>query len=144
MQLMLLRDELHRQAAWENQPDEIFDGAFLPIELNGIQVLEHEGCNEWFVDNSVLQADTDGLAYRRSANLDDRVVGDPCARWGFRVKGIARGADWVQTQATFKYLPMKLRKKRVLVPRGTSGDEWVVDNSYLKDNTHGLGYRGSM
>lgn len=67
----------------------------------------------WFlVDNSQLQAQSYGLGYRGSKDLDD-LVPSKAAVWGEKVPGHDRGDGWIQV-GDF-YLPEELEGKRVLV-----------------------------
>eukprot|EP00434_Breviolum_minutum_P006242 symbB.v1.2.005507.t1/scaffold310.1/size231343/12 len=58
-----------------------------------------EVIREYFVDNSVLQAQTPGLGYRRTKSSSDRVenVWEP---WGKVVKGVDEG-DWLKVGKLF-------------------------------------------
>lgn len=83
--------------------------------------------NAFFMaDNGKLKAETPGLQYRWSPNLDDKLTSsyDSSAqmlRWGDVVEGfeLVKG-EWIQT-ADGRYLPMKLNSVAVLKPhRGRS------------------------
>merc|ERR1712232_770611 len=74
---------------------------FLPMIVQGKNVLMHTGGNTWRVDNSLLQSPSQGVAYRRSKQLDDRYNFDridKVATWGSIVEGIDTGDGWLQTQ----------------------------------------------
>lgn len=70
---------------------------YLPIAVNGVQILVHKGGDEWLVDNSTLQSDADGVAHRQSKQLDDQTPAS-FAAWGSFVKGIDLGDGWFRTQ----------------------------------------------
>jgi len=94
-------------------------GLFVPMELNGAQVLfpkeTEEGC-EWRLDNSQLAAQTDGISQRWSRDLSDC---HPCAktRWGSIVRGHDTGDGWLRLSHTGLFLPMKLSAVTVIVPK---------------------------
>jgi len=72
----------------------------------------------YLVDNSELQHDTDGLCYRRSKHMDDKVdtleKALDIAPWGEFIDGIDEGDGWVRVRNA--YLPKTLGDKTVLKP----------------------------
>ncbi|CAK0858158.1 unnamed protein product [Prorocentrum cordatum] len=58
----------------------------------------------WITDNSVLNADSPGIAYRHSQSIDDRVE-DQLVCWGQAVRGcVTPNGDWLEARvalATF-------------------------------------------
>mmetsp|Transcript_60488 Transcript_60488/g.197967 ORF Transcript_60488/g.197967 Transcript_60488/m.197967 type:complete len:1657 (+) Transcript_60488:82-5052(+) len=94
-------------------------GLFVPMELNGAQVLfpkEADEGREWRLDNSQLAAQTEGIVQRWSRDLSDR---HPCAttRWGSIVRGHDTGDGWLRLPHTGLFLPMKLSAVTVIVPK---------------------------
>lgn len=75
---------------------ELKETVYLPVTLNGAEVLVQNGDDKWLVDNSRLLANTRGLAHRRSKRLNDEL--GSVAAWGTTVDGIDAGHGWVQTQ----------------------------------------------
>ncbi|CAK8997677.1 unnamed protein product [Durusdinium trenchii] len=69
---------------------------------------------EYFVDNSVLQATTPGLGYRRTKSSADRVE-DAWEPWGNKVRGVDEG-DWLRVGKLF--LPKTLGGVVVLHSKG--------------------------
>merc|ERR1712228_13505 len=69
---------------------------FLPMSVNGIDVLQNQGDDFWLVDNSKLQSVVGGLAFRRSKSLADRHSDE--APYGTIVQGIVTEDGWLQTQ----------------------------------------------
>lgn len=66
------------------------------------------------VDNSLLQAKTQGLGYRFSKRRDD-IDRTATAAWGSTVVGSDEGDGWLRVGS--KYLPMESSGKRVLTPK---------------------------
>ncbi|CAK9105589.1 Chaperone protein DnaJ [Durusdinium trenchii] len=77
-----------------------------------------ERVKEYVVDNSQLQADAPGVAYRFSCQLDDRDERRPVAAWGSIVSGEDASEGWVRVGDRF--LPMEVNECRVLVRRNPS------------------------
>jgi len=70
---------------------------FLPMSLNGIKVLVRAGGGHWLVTRALTALEgTDGLGYRQSKRLDDKL--DIFAEWGSLVKGIDTGDGWLHAQ----------------------------------------------
>merc|ERR1712232_816677 len=69
---------------------------FLPMTLQGKKVLVHEGGNKWRADNSELKSRTQGLVYRRSKRMDDKIA-DRRVAWGSLVEGTADDG-WLKVQ----------------------------------------------
>jgi hypothetical protein len=66
----------------------------------------------YLVDNSQLNAPSDGLAYRHRKELSDAAkVEKSCARWGTTVRGIDLGDGWLQVGS--QYLPTLVQGKCV-------------------------------
>mmetsp|Transcript_103541 Transcript_103541/g.267799 ORF Transcript_103541/g.267799 Transcript_103541/m.267799 type:complete len:818 (+) Transcript_103541:48-2501(+) len=74
-----------------------------------------EAERDFAVDNSELQAQSHGLGYRKSKNLEDMNT-DQTALWGSTVRGIDEGDGWVKVQGS-GYLPLALNGKVVLLPQ---------------------------
>lgn len=70
---------------------------YLPIELDGAEVLVEECKNNWraTTEDDDLISRTSGLAYRKSKNLDDR-VGFSIVTWGTLIYAIDEGDGWVR------------------------------------------------
>lgn len=73
---------------------------------------------EYVVDNSDLQADAPGVAFRFSRQLNDRDDVRPVAQWGCIVTGEDTGDGWVQIGDRF--LPQEVGGKKVLLERAPS------------------------
>merc|ERR1712070_487625 len=75
---------------------------FLPMKIEGKAVLR---IKEYVVDNTMLQAESLGLVYRTSPNLQDRDTSATtgCVPWGSRITGFQKGQDWFQVGD--RYLP---------------------------------------
>eukprot|EP00930_Biecheleria_cincta_P028930 TRINITY_DN20133_c0_g1_i2.p1 TRINITY_DN20133_c0_g1~~TRINITY_DN20133_c0_g1_i2.p1 ORF type:complete len:1123 (-),score=191.55 TRINITY_DN20133_c0_g1_i2:15-3383(-) len=78
-----------------------------------------EECS-WYCDNQQLRANTDGIGYRYSKDLDDKVA-EKTARWGSVVRGIDCGDGWVKVNGMF--LPLALNGKQVLLPTTAASKE---------------------
>jgi len=92
-------DDLRRQLAREQ------DKKALPH--NNTQVA-------YVADNSALRADTPGIQYRFSTNVDDKDLSGPLLRWGATAKGTeCAGGEWLKVEGS-GYLPMRLGGVRVL------------------------------
>lgn len=88
---------------------------YLPISINGTQVLTPKDSRDYFVDNRELQTDCSGLAYRFSKRLDDMdpregTAGGPS--FGSTVMGVDQGDGWLRVGDRF--LPMEVGGARVL------------------------------
>ncbi|CAJ1372561.1 unnamed protein product, partial [Effrenium voratum] len=68
----------------------------------------------FFVDNRTFKADSDGIGYRGSQDLDDKAVPARTALWGSVIHGVDLG-DWVRVGAYF--LPTTLCGVQVLTPK---------------------------
>ncbi|CAK9089603.1 unnamed protein product [Durusdinium trenchii] len=68
----------------------------------------------FFVDNRMLKADSDGIGYRASPDLDDKAIPPRTALWGSVVHGVDNG-DWLRVGAYF--LPKSLCGVNVLTPK---------------------------
>ncbi|CAE7416500.1 dnaJ [Symbiodinium pilosum] len=75
-------------------------------------------CKEYIVDNSDLQADAPGVAFRFSCRLEDRDDVRPVAQWGTIVTGEDKGDGWIQVGERF--LPIEVGGKKVLLERAPS------------------------
>lgn len=67
---------------------------FLPKSANGVPVLSHQN-GVWRADNSQLGADTPGLQYRKSKDLNDR-ADNPLLKWNSIIEGTDEGDGWVK------------------------------------------------
>lgn len=90
---------------------------YLPMAVNGVEVLTPKDATEFIVDNRQLQSNAAGLAYRFSRNLEDKdlregPVGGP--PFGTIVLGVDMGDGWVKVRNRF--LPMEIDGARVLLP----------------------------
>mmetsp|Transcript_76140 Transcript_76140/g.219971 ORF Transcript_76140/g.219971 Transcript_76140/m.219971 type:complete len:425 (+) Transcript_76140:104-1378(+) len=70
---------------------------------------------EYLVDNSALNADTVGLAFRRSKHSWDRDHTISGPKWGTTVAGVDEGDGWIRVGT--HYLPLDLGGTTVLTPR---------------------------
>jgi len=109
---------------------------YLPIEINGIQVLTLKGSRVYFVDNRELQTDCSGLAYRFSKRLDDVDPRDGTAggpSFGSTVLGKDLGDGWLRVGD--RYLPMEVAGARVLTPVDHIGQICpVCGNQFMDDS----------
>jgi len=109
---------------------------YLPIEVNGTQVLTLKGSKVYFVDNRELQSDCSGLAYRFSKRLDDvdpreGTAGGP--PFGSTVLGVDLGDGWLRVGD--RYLPMEVGGARVLTLVDHMGQLCpVCGNKYMDDS----------
>jgi len=70
---------------------------YLPIQINGVTVLEKEG-EEWKVTNAELKADTGSLAYRATKDLNDTMTETKRGpSWDRCISGEDEGDGWVRT-----------------------------------------------
>merc|ERR1712070_636679 len=69
---------------------------------------------EYLVDNSLLQAETAGVTYRLSRNLDDRDMSATtgCVPWGSKITGFNVGDGWFQVGD--RYLPTHIGGMSIL------------------------------
>lgn len=80
--------------------------------------------DQYMADNSLLKADTLGLGYRASPNLEDTMPDQRCVYWSMPVFGIDEGNGWLRVhqvgevggEAPDLFLPMKLSGLPVLRP----------------------------
>ncbi|CAL1140892.1 unnamed protein product [Cladocopium goreaui] len=79
------------------------------------QMQQPEVEQAYFVDNREFKADSDGIGYRASQDLDDKAVPARTALWGSVVHGVDVGDGWCRVGAY--YLPMSLTGLRVLTPK---------------------------
>lgn len=76
---------------------------------------------EYVADNSALHANTPGIQYRYSTNIDDKGISGPLLRWGATERGTeCAGGEWLKVEGK-GYLPMRLRGARVLKRKGAPG-----------------------
>jgi len=105
----------------------------------------------YLVDNSCLAADSDGLAFRLSMNIEDRA--DKVATWGTIVYGTLAHKDWLKVGDAF--LPLSLRNVPVLLnldevvkqcPQGHGLTRFLVKQAgaYYCDGCKGHPVRGSI
>jgi len=118
---------------------------------------------EYVVENTLLQAPSEGMAYRSSKSWDDRA--DAQVNWGETVRGRDEGDGWLKVRrpSGVLYLPFKANNKLVVyqkealvlpaavaktvgrpspqAPRLPS--KYCVDNSKLQAASEGLQFRGS-
>eukprot|EP00440_Ansanella_granifera_P000499 gb/GFBE01000542.1/.p1 GENE.gb/GFBE01000542.1/~~gb/GFBE01000542.1/.p1 ORF type:complete len:825 (+),score=151.56 gb/GFBE01000542.1/:1-2475(+) len=73
---------------------------------------------DYVVDNSQLQADAPGVAYRLSQAMDDRDEKRPVAMWGSIVSGEDTGDGWLKVGERF--LPFEVQGAPVLLLRAPS------------------------
>merc|ERR1712232_442061 len=77
--------------------DDDHQEVFLPMTVQGQAVLEYIDGSNWRVDNAELRATCpDGLSYRQSKQLDDKLY--EAVEWGIVVKGTDTGDGWLQTK----------------------------------------------
>jgi len=90
------RRELSRQKKLEaNLPISFLQAQYLPQKLDDCTVLLQEENGLWRADNSMLQASTQGVAFRGSKELDDRVAG-LILPWRSTVAAEDEGDGWVK------------------------------------------------
>lgn len=70
---------------------------------------------DYIVDNSILKADSPGLGYFFSKNLDDPAGMFMYKSWGTTVTGVDEGDGWLQVGD--RYLPLTFNGIRVLTPK---------------------------
>lgn len=61
---------------------------------------------DYVVTKKYVETDAPGLAYRMSADLDDRDPEDSLSLWGSIVRGVPVGMNWLKVGS--KYLPMRV------------------------------------
>lgn len=74
---------------------------YLPMLLNGVQVVVQEAADRWRVTTENFQANkpnTKGLGYRKSKDLNDRVGQGALATWGDRIIGSDAGDGWLKCE----------------------------------------------
>jgi len=71
-----------------------------------MQPIQQEIEKAYFVDNREFKADSDGIGYRASSDLDDKAIPARTALWGSVVHGVDTGDAWCRVGAF--YLPMTL------------------------------------
>jgi len=118
---------------------------------------------EYVVENTLLQAASEGMAYRSSKSWDDRA--DAQVNWGETVRGRDEGDGWLKVRrpSGVLYLPFKANGKLVVYQKeapaaaaktagmapaqgpldGPRLRRYFVDNSKLKAASEGLQFRGS-
>jgi len=67
---------------------------YLPLRVDGKEILFKRQGNEYLVDNSELQSTAPGIAYRECMDLSDKT--DRIVPWGSIVKGVQVSDDWMQ------------------------------------------------
>jgi hypothetical protein len=91
---------------------------FLPKLINGKVVLVPEGSGRFRIDNNKLRADTEGIAYRVSKDLNDLDPSeDILAKWGCIIHGQDDGNGWVEVRVA---LPKDRYKQGQGTPRRLS------------------------
>lgn len=91
----------------------------------------------FYVDNTLLKAETNGLGFRSSPCMEDKVAdGQALALWGTCVSGCDLGNGWIQVGEYF--LPKRINGITVLTK-----DIYIADRRGLAAKTHGLAYRRS-
>jgi len=115
---------------------------------------------EYVVENTRLQAASEGMAYRSSKNWEDRA--DAQVNWGETVKGRDEGDGWLKVRhpSGILFLPFKAQGKLVVFQREAPAavakskggpptqapglpSKYRVDNSKLMASSEGLQFRGS-
>jgi len=93
---------------------------YLPMRVRNQPVLT---MRRYLADNAQLQAETDGIVYRRSKQLDDRDTNATTAHphWGDLVAGADEGDGWLRVAD--RYLPMEVDGIKVLAPILAVGNE---------------------
>ncbi|CAE7225485.1 nhaA [Symbiodinium sp. CCMP2592] len=97
------------------------DGQGASVSMEVAQAQEEPAPQEqeaFLVDNRAFKADSDGVGYRASPDLEDKVVPARTALWGTVVHGVAYDEGWLRVGAY--YLPMALKGIRVLTPEAQS------------------------
>jgi len=108
---------------------------YLPMAINGTPVLTLMDAREYVVDNSVLQSDAPGVAYRLSRNMDHKdpregSLGGP--PFGTIVTGVDLGDGWLKVGERF--LPMEIDGMRVLFERREEEHICFACGSILMDD----------
>lgn len=109
---------------------------YLPIAINGTQVLTLKDSRLYFVDNRELQSDCSGLAYRFSKQIDDidpreGAAGGP--PFGSTVMGVDLGDGWLRVGDRF--LPMEVGGARVLILADHMGQLCsICGNKFMDDS----------
>lgn len=78
-----------------------------------ISLVAKEAWQEFYVDNTQLKANTPGLGFRMSKQLEDRAKDDSSVPWGSTLMGVDLGDGWVRVQIG-RFLPTHLGGVRVL------------------------------
>jgi hypothetical protein len=76
---------------------------------------ERRGEETYLIDNSVLRAETSGLAFRLSKRVDDIDLETQGPVWGSDIDGVDCGDGWLQVGDL--YLPMALHGMCVVMPK---------------------------
>lgn len=78
---------------------EALEFAYLPIHIDGKEVLDQLASGDWRVTNEWLKSPDSNLKYRYSKRLDDdkRAPWEPSgAQWSSRIKAVNEGDGWVR------------------------------------------------
>lgn len=79
-------------------PKAAADPLYLPAVIHGIEVVKQKPDGMFLVDNSELQADTDGLGFRHSLDFEDRA--NQVAKWGAVLEGrFVSDRQWLEVSA---------------------------------------------
>mmetsp|Transcript_109967 Transcript_109967/g.190290 ORF Transcript_109967/g.190290 Transcript_109967/m.190290 type:complete len:181 (+) Transcript_109967:70-612(+) len=102
---------------------------FLPFAKEGQTVLlkkvNYAAGESWHIDNSKLGAKTDGLGYRISQDIENKMEAFPgaIARWGSTVKGTpSEDGEWLCVGPHF--LPFKIDGYVVIIRKDEAPTRW--------------------
>lgn len=108
------------------------DGFFLPKELEGVRVLVEEATNTWRIDNTLLNATTDGLGYRNTKTMGDHVGEGIFAKWGFLLTGCDEGDGWVAVRSDVFVYPDADQVEKVWNVQNPAAQENIVPSATPK------------
>jgi hypothetical protein len=69
---------------------------YLPLQLNGVTVMEPDTTGIWRATNHHLRSASNGLGYRRSKDLNARLGSSDYLAWGKSVAAVDVGDGWLQ------------------------------------------------
>mmetsp|Transcript_30103 Transcript_30103/g.79327 ORF Transcript_30103/g.79327 Transcript_30103/m.79327 type:complete len:1187 (-) Transcript_30103:141-3701(-) len=109
-------DESGRSTATES----MFSGSSGNRPLLQAKSQSGQGEQQYLADNSLLQAESAGLAYRHSKDLNAHLDPPQAALWGSHVQGLDEGDGWLRVRqgSAAMFLPMTLQGVPVLVKSG--------------------------
>jgi len=98
-------------------------GRYVPMTLQGVEVLIRLTESDYRADNSLLQAPTAGVQHRHTKDLKDVVKDDEAARtkWGENVRGVDLGDGWLKL-SNGRFVPTALEGVPVLIRKMAVAD----------------------